>query len=201
MWTDTQHSQDSVNNDQEGVPQFSGQEMTKNEGYRGVSTSETETPFSSSVLEIEDEADGEEHNKYARIRYPRCFCSWKCTTICISVFFVLCLLFYALNPLVCRPFSQNRVPIVPYTDIDPQNPQEPFLLALMGDSMVIDPEWQHYGLQKGIAQHFPDRTITFTNLGRNGGRMRHARYDIDFHIFNHSHYKSFPDAIILSCDR
>jgi len=201
MWTATQHAQNNVNNDRECMPQFLAPEMTKNEGYRGVSSSEAETPISSSnVLEIEE--DREEHNKYARNRYFRCFCSWKCTTIIFSLFFVLCLLFYALNPLVCRPFSQQyRLPIVPYIDIDPQYPPEPFLLALMGDSMVIDPEWQHYGLQKGISQHFPDRTITFTNLGRNGGRMRHVRYDIDFHIFNHSHYKKFPDAVILSCDR
>lgn len=207
MSSGTQNERDIVINIQESVIQFSAAEMTKNEGYRGVSTNEAEndTPFPSStsiVLEIDDEEDHDEQNKYARNRHSRCLCSWKCTLIFLSITMLLCFLFYALNPLVCRPFPQGRLPIIPYIiDSDLQSPQKPFLLALMGDSMVIDPEWQHYGLQKGISQHFPNINMTFTNLGRNGGRMRHARYDIDFHIFNHSHYKKFPDAVILSCDR
>ena len=194
-------------NDQESVIQISATEMTKNEGYRGVSTSDTEKEIkfhssTSIVLEIEDEEeDRDEQNKYALIKRPFCVCSWKCTLIFFSITSLLCLLFYALNPLVCRPFSLGRLPIVPYIDSDLHGLQEPFLIAMMGDSMVIDPEWQHYGLQKGISQHLPQYNISFTNLGRNGGRMRHVRYDIDFHIFNHSHYKEFPNAVILSCDR
>ena len=204
MSTASQNDQDSVNHLQESISQFSAAEMTKNEAYRAVSTTDVESPFHSShsnVLEVENETDRDEQNKYSRIHYHRLFCSWKSVLIFFATTMLLCLLYYSLNPLVCRPFSQTRLPIVPYIDADLPNSQEPFLIALMGDSMVIDPEWQHYDLQKGIAQYFPDRKITFTNLGRNGGRMRHARYDIDFHIFNHSDYKEYPDAVILSCDR
>ncbi len=76
----------------------------------------------------------------------------------------------------------------------------------MGDSMVIDPEWQHFGLQRGIQQHLPQYRINFTNLGRNAARMEHVRIDIDAHIFNLSSPSSrqygriYPDGIILSCD-
>ena len=136
-------------------------------------------------------------------------CSVLTTIVAVGV--LVTFLIYALDPNLCRPMDYRK-PLRPLPDPAPPPFSEdsrrhrPFRLALMGDSMVIDPEWQHFGLQRGIQQHLPQYRINFTNIGRNGARMLHARIDIDAHIFNRSSSLSrqyggrFPDGVILSCD-
>lgn len=195
-------------------------EMTTNEGYRGVATNE-------------HNHDDENHDKrppravsfWSTARrqpissmelqtgrdFRRSSSSWICiipTTI-VAAGCLITILIYALDPTRCRLIN-HRKPLLPLADpatppfTEESRQHRPFRLALMGDSMVIDPEWQHFGLQSGIQQHLPQYHINFTNLGRNGARMVHARIDIDAHIFNRSspsslqYGRKFPDGILLS---
>ena len=109
---------------------------------------------------------------------------------------------YVLNPYVCTPFASSRAPLVPLMVHDPPTSATPRLVALLGDSMVIDPEWQHYGLQVGLQQRLPNYNLTIVNLGRNAAQMRHARIDVDRWLFNTSLLprRPFPDAVVLSTD-
>lgn len=193
-------------------------ELTKMDGYRGVATTEcTDRDHDDHRAEVPS-SKGHRRQRINGIEVQtggdiRRSSLWKYSIPIIILFFCLVIfLIYAMDPGRCR-FISYRKPLLPLADPAPppfteeSRRNRSFVLALMGDSMVIDPEWQHFGLQSGIQQHLPNYRINFTNLGRNGARVAHARNDIDAHIFNRSspssvkHHHKFPDGIILSCDR
>jgi hypothetical protein len=191
------------------------------DGYKGLQTVEME--------DVEDpRGDGDSGGgKKARAAYARSCLRMAIILVVVSMA-VVCLNL-VLNPYMCTPFA-SRAPLVPLAPLSPLSAAaraRPRLVALLGDSMLIDPEWQHYGLQvrivgklrvfpssfndaftfhnntdgqAGLQQRLPHYNLTFVNLGRNAAQMRHARIDVDRWLFNASLPRPFPDAVVLSTD-
>jgi len=111
------------------------------DGYKGLQTVEME--------DVEDpRGDGDSGGgKKAHAAYARSCLRMAIVLVVVSA--AVLSLNLVLNPYLCTPFA-SRAPLVPLAPLSPLSAAaraRPRLVALLGDSMLIDPEWQHYGLQ------------------------------------------------------
>ena len=145
----------------------------------------------------------------AIVKPPRCFCydTWVCCCCVwilglnwkIKAFVVLLLIVIVVMLVLALDFDSclfRKVAIEALPDpttLLPQGGQAPtaqmkkrgFVLTLLGDSLIIDPEW-NFGFNNKIKTFLGEYNVTVFNHGRRGERMNNVVVDMRRVFFNYT---------------